>query len=316
MVNFDIDCFSCGRDYSGSNDWGQTITRSHGHQHIIELMSSTLLIERVEERIRSWDVVIQGTLETDSSFLAFGTRGNRPVVLKVIRQPCDEWRCGEVLEAFDARAMVRVYEDVEGEVLLERLNPGTPLADITLDGRDEEATQIIAEVIQRMSDSNKLSGGFVTVEDWGKGFQNYLASGDKQIARHLVEQGQLLYSELCSSQQATRLLHGDLQHYNILFDFERGWVAIDPKGVIGEVEYEIGASLRNPNENLELFASPQTVWNRLKIYESKLKLDSNRALKWGFAQAVLSAIWGVEDGFVVDEKNPSLILADVIQKML
>jgi streptomycin 6-kinase len=45
----------------------------------------------------------------------------------------------------------------------------------------------------------------------------------------------------------------DVNH--ILFDIERRWIAVDPKGVIGEIEYEIGASLRNPYENPEIFAS-------------------------------------------------------------
>ena len=61
-----------------------------------------------------------------------------------------------------------------------------------------------------------------------------------------VERAQRLYVGLCASQTSTRLLHGDLHHYNILRDGDRGWVAIDPKGVVGEVEYEIGAALRNP----------------------------------------------------------------------
>lgn len=51
----------------------------------------------------------------------------------------------------------------------------------------------------------------------------------------------------------------DLQHYNVLFDDARGWLAIDPKGVVGEVEYEIGAILRNPIERPDLFAAPEIV---------------------------------------------------------
>jgi streptomycin 6-kinase len=47
-----------------------------------------------------------------------------------------------------------------------------------------------------------------------------------------------------------------------------------------------------------------------------LKLDFKRALGWGFAQAVLSAIWSVEDGFAIDDRNPALILANAIQPML
>jgi streptomycin 6-kinase len=280
--------------------------------------------ERVEELVHEWGVVVQDTLETEGSFIAFGKRGDQSVVLKVIRQPGDEWLCGEVSAAFGGSGMARVYEYTEGAALLERLNPGAQLASIALDGRDEEATEILADVIDRMSrpcesldePSREASKAFVSARDWGKGFQSYLASGDHQIPTRLVEQARQLYFDLCASQRGVRLLHGDLQHYNVLFDSDRGWLAIDPKGVFGEVEYEIGASLRNPYEKPELFASPQTVEKRLRCFEAKLKLNSDRALAWGFAQAVLSAIWSVEDGFAVDAGNPSLRLANAIWPIL
>lgn len=279
-------------------------------------MSVRQLVERVEERVRAWNVVVQDTLETQSSFVAFGRRGNQPVVLKVLRQPGDEWRCGEVLDAFDGNGIVRVYDYIEGAVLIERLNPATSLASLTLDGRGDEATEILAEVIQRMSHPRESLKAVVTLQDWGSAFQRYLASGDKQIQGSLVERGQHLYSELCASQRDTRLLHGDLQHYNVLFDCDRGWVAVDPKGVVGEIEYEIGASLRNPYEKPELFASPETVNRRLTIYGARLKVVYDRALAWGFAQAVLSAIWSVEDGFAVDSRSPSIMLANAIRPLL
>jgi streptomycin 6-kinase len=237
-------------------------------------------------------------------------------VLKVLRQPGDEWRCGEVLDAFDGMGILRAYDYIEGAVLLERLSPGTSLASVALDSRDDEATEILADVIQRMSHPRESLKMLVTVQDWGLGFQRYLASGDRQIQGRLVEQGRALYYELCESQSDTRLLHGDLQHYNVLFDSDRGWLAIDPKGVVGEVEYEIGASLRNPYEEPELFASPVTIERRLKIFEARLKIDSNRALAWGFAQAVLSAVWSVEDGFAIDATNPSILLANAIRPLL
>ena len=128
--------------------------------------------------------------------------------------------------------------------------------------------------------------------------------------------GQQFYFDLCASQRNVRPLHGDLQHYNVLFDSDRGWLAIDPKGVMAEIEYEIGAGLRNPCEKPELLASPKTVERRLRCFEAKLKLDYDRMLAWGFAQAVLSAIWTVEDGFEVDAGNPSLRLADAIWSIL
>ncbi|HSF22619.1 MAG TPA: aminoglycoside phosphotransferase family protein [Blastocatellia bacterium] len=273
-------------------------------------------MERVEELARSWGVVVERQLETQTSFIVFGRRGNQPVVLKVLRRPGDEWRSGEVLDAFDGNGIVRVYQHVKGAVLLERLDPGTHLADMALNGRDEEATDIVVEVIQKMSHPTETPKAFSTVEDWGMGFDRYLAGGDNQIPISLVERGQQMYSELCGSQTSTRLLHGDLQHYNILFDSARGWLAIDPKGVIGEIEYEIGASLRNPYERPELFASTRTIERRVKSYEETLRLNPGRALAWGFAQSVLSAIWSVEDGYAVDVRNPSLILANAIWPML
>ena len=100
------------------------------------------------------------------------------------------------------------------------------------------------------------------------------------------------------------LLHGDLHHYNVLFDNERGWVAIDPKGVVGELEYEIGAILRNPVELPELFADPAVVERRLKTLTGLLSLNYTRALIWSFAQAILSAIWGVEDGYPISPNDP------------
>jgi streptomycin 6-kinase len=275
-------------------------------------MSCSQLADRVSDRIDEWGLVIDDTLETPGSVVAFGRRGNQPVVLKVLRRPGDEWRCGEALQAFDGRGTVRVYEYVDGAVLLERLKPGTALARLALEGRDNEATEILAQVIQQMSEPREGSNAFPTVQDWGSGFERYTASGDCQIPKSLVERAQHLYWELCASQPSVRLLHGDLQHYNVLFDSVRGWLAIDPKGIVGEVEYEIGASLRNPYENPRAFASPERIKQRLMTYESILKINSDRALAWGFAQAVLSAIWSVEDGSWVNNETPSIVLANAM----
>ena len=47
-----------------------------------------------------------------------------------------------------------------------------------------------------------------------------------------------------------------------------------------------------------------------------LSLDATRILEWGFAQAVLWAVWDIEDGFVVRPDNASLQLAVVIRRIL
>jgi streptomycin 6-kinase len=275
-----------------------------------------LLLNRVEERIRGWGICVEERRETQTAFLAFGTRNGEPVVLKVFCGFGDEWNSGAVLEAFDGIGTVRVCERVEGAVLLERLRPGIALTRLVWNGKDEEATRIIAGVIQRMSNPSKTLTGAPSVEHWGKGFERYRASGDQQVPAELVKQAHDLYAELCSSQKDIRLLHGDLHHENILFDSERGWVAVDPKGVFGELEYEIGASLRNPVEKPELFASTVTIKRRLAIYGDQLQLDVDRAMAWSFAGAVLSAIWSVEDGSTVHPDDPVLVLARAMKPLI
>lgn len=282
-------------------------------------------LNRMLDHARKWGVVVDNTLETESSVIAFGIRNlsnleNQPVVLKVIKREGDEWHSGKILKAFEGNGVARVYEHAPGAVLLERLIPGNSLAEMSISGRDTEAIEILANVIEQMSisahDALRVCPEVPTVWDWAKGFERYIATGDAQVSKQLIESAGSLFLKLCASQRALRLLHGDLQHYNVLFDSERGWLAIDPKGVIGEVEYEIGAILRNPIEQPDRFTSRATIERRTKRFAERLDLDYGRVLAWAFAQAVLSAIWEIEDGFPVDAMNPTLRLAAIIQPML
>src|SRR5262249_46590382 len=152
---------------------------------------------------------------------------------------------------------------VDGAVLTERLRPGSPLRELVMAGKDDEATEVLADVIAPMWRA-RAPAHTVTVADWGEGFQRYRLSEDRQIPAALVEIAAVLYAELCSSQRERRLFHGDLHHDNVLSDAERGWIVIDPKGVVGEVEYELGASLRNPIDRPEFYATAEIVQRRLK----------------------------------------------------
>jgi streptomycin 6-kinase len=210
--------------------------------------------DHIALRAQNWKVAIHHTRETTASVIAFGERHNTPVVLKVTKQQGDEWHAGDVLRAFDGNGTVRVYESEAGAVLLERLDPGNELVELVRQGNDEKATEILAQVMQQMA-HHAPPAHSPTVFDWARGFDRYLKSSDKQIDATLVSEVANLYRSLAASQQGTMLLHGDLQHYNVLFDSRRGWIAIDPKGVVGELEYEVGAILRNPVERPDSFAT-------------------------------------------------------------
>jgi len=244
---------------------------------------------------RAWRVTIERTLATDTSVIVHGRHGSQPVVLKVVKEPGDEWRCGEIAATFGGRGVVQVYDHAEGAALFERLDPGEPLAELTKNGRDEEATDILAMLLGRMSPLDPPDW-CPTVERWGEAFARHAATGNERVPRDLVEPARRIYSDLCSTQRNPALLHGDLHHYNVLSDRARGWCAVDPKGVVGELEYEIGAALRNPIDRPDLYAKLGVVERRLDQFGLVLGIDVGRARGWCFAQAVLAAIWSVEDG--------------------
>jgi streptomycin 6-kinase len=272
-------------------------------------------MRQLQDKAAAWNVTLEQMRETPTSLLGFGVRAGLPVVLKITKHAGDESHSGEVLKAFAGDGAVRVYESETGAVLLERLEPGEELVNLVKRGADDEATKILAQVIGKLA-HRQAPAECPTVADWGRGFDRYLASGDRQLPLELVHAGRDWYQHLSSTQGPTMLLHGDLQHYNVLFDDKRGWIAIDPKGVVGELEYEVGALLRNPVEQPEIFANAATINRRLEILTTLLPLNYSRTLNWSYAQAILSAIWTIEDDSRIESNNPSLTLAETLRLML
>jgi streptomycin 6-kinase len=106
-----------------------------------------------------------------------------------------------------------------------------------------------------------------------------------------------LVRELLDSSQEQVFLHGDLHHTNLLFREDGTWIAIDPKGVIGELACEAGPFVFNPIP--DLIQQPKLVKilsERLQILEESTGLDQQRLAAWCFCRAVLAAIWSFEEG--------------------
>lgn len=268
---------------------------------------------RLEHRRRAWGVVVENIEEATGSVLAFGRRDNQRVVLKIVNEATGEFRAGEVLAAFGGPGVVRVLEWADGVMLMEQLDPATPLSTLCRRDDDEEATRLLASVMRAMS-PHAQPPGMPSARDWSVAFDRYIACGHEAIPRDLVAHARRVYLELCESQRNPRLLHGDLHHDNVLFDSGRGWLAVDPKGVVGELEFEVGAALRNPYDMPDLFGNPDVIQSRVGILEHELGLDGSRILAWAYAQAVLAAIWLVEDEGTVVPDHPWIKLAGTIRR--
>ena len=77
-----------------------------------------------------------------------------------------------------------------------------------------------------------------------------------------------------SSRAATSLVHGDFHHHNILAS-ARGPLAIDPKPMLGEPEYDVPSFLWNPLST----GWPRRTERRLAAFAAA-GLDEERMRKW------------------------------------
>jgi streptomycin 6-kinase len=261
---------------------------------------------RLESLASEWRVKIDAVDRTATSLIAFGVCHDERVVLKVVHEAADEWHSGAVLAAFGGGRFARVLRHRPGAVLMERLEPGADLTGLVRDGHDDEATAILASIAAQRPAAAPASA--TRAETWIDSFRRYSSSGDGQIAAELLDAGLASYARLCATQTAARLLHGDLQHYNVLSS-ARGWVAIDPKGIVAEVAFEAGALLRNPHSAPHLMNDAGVVRQRAARFAQCLELDPRRVLEWGFAQAVLSLVWSREDGHAIQPGDPAFVLA-------
>jgi streptomycin 6-kinase len=206
----------------------------------------------------------------------------------------------DALRFYQGRGCVRLlaWDREVGALLLERLQPGTPLSRLC-PGYDERATSIAAGVMRALWRPAPEEHAFVTVGRWAAGFQRLRARFDGEtgpLPEGRVRQAEQIFADLLASAAEPTLLHGDLHHDNILDAGHGTWRAIDPKGVVGEPAYEVGALLRNPFPALLSWPQPERILaRRLDQLSAELGLDRQRLLDWALAQAVLSAWWCVED---------------------
>ena len=219
--------------------------------------------------------------------------------------PNAEFRAeAEALRLFNGRGTARLLKvDLErGAMLLERLEAGTPLTTVE---DDEQATSIAADVLGQLWRPVPQDHPFPLVSDWARGLgrlRHHFRGGTGPMPLALVEEAEALFAELIPSQAEPVLLHGDLHHFNILAAQRQPWLAIDPKGVVGEPAYDTGALLHNPAELLGTPRPGKVLERRVQKLSEELGLDRTRVRGWGMAQAVLAAYWGWEDSGQVWEE--------------
>lgn len=200
---------------------------------------------------------------------------------------------------------------LDGNVAIMEWLDGPSLGDLVRSGRDEAATEILADVARKLHAlSVTPDPSFPKLTDWFEGlFRLKLAPELPAPSAHAIETARETARSLLAEPIDARPLHGDLHHDNIR-QTERGYCAFDAKGVIGERAYEFANAVRNPKGADALIRQPDVIRRRIRIWSDAFDLPPGRLLRWAAAKCALSIAWRHKDRAL--RADPELDLLEIL----
>lgn len=154
-------------------------------------------------------------------------------VLKIVPAEDDESaEEADALALWDGDGAVRLlrHDGARRALLLERARPGDDLSALP----EAEGVAAAVEVARRLW--RPAGEPFRWIGDY---VPRWLESAEGDLGVH----ARTLYAALDVGRDT--LIHGDFHHHNVLRS-ERGWLAIDPKPMLGEPEFDVASFLWNP----------------------------------------------------------------------
>ncbi|MEQ9115235.1 MAG: aminoglycoside phosphotransferase family protein [Rickettsiales bacterium] len=232
--------------------------------------------------------------ETHSSYLYKALyKDSNKTILKLFKSDSDEINFPNSLQFFNQPKVAKIIKFSEEAALLEEIIPGDSLA-AAKQKNYLDAAEIFCNLCKDLHLKDLNLNNYRSVKDLEKDFDLFLKKPDKPISSDMINKAKNLFIHLVQTQKNLKLLHGDLHHYNILKNKD-GWVAIDPKGIVGELEYEVGAFLRNPIDTSNHFLDKRIFIQRVNYICSHLQLNSQRVMRWCFVQLVLAISYKIQN---------------------
>jgi streptomycin 6-kinase len=248
-----------------------------------------------EDYLDRWRLDPDGEpITTATSHLLPVRRDGVPAMLKVATEP-EERRGADTMTWWDGDGAAHVLAHEDDALLMERAEGSTSLENMVRSGRDDEATRIMCQVAARLHAPRMrpLPSSLVPLPEW-------FAALEPRAARHggILERAAATARYLLAEPRDIVVLHGDIHHGNILDFGSRGWLAIDPKGLLGERAFDFVNILRNPNAQVAL--TPGRFSRHVTIVADAADLNRTRLLQWTLAFTGLSAAWILGDGDTPD----------------
>jgi len=203
-----------------------------------------------------------------------------------------------------------------GTMLLMEHAGKTTLRDHLVSHGDRDATRIAADVLldyHRPSDSPPPA----SLQPLSRYFASLFAKAERDCRDSRAgpyAEAAPIAEALLADQRDIRPLHGDLHHENIMHG-PRGWLIIDPVGLIGDAALDVANMFSNPLDRFDLTRDEERIADMTEVFAKTLARDVRTILRYAFAYGCLSAAWHDEDGNAEDRDN-ELAVAAAIRNVL
>jgi streptomycin 6-kinase len=253
---------------------------------------------------------------TRSSHVYTVTYQGAKAVLKILTSDGHEEKTGAIaLRCFNGEGAVYVYEADDQAQLLEYVD-GHDLVGMVKAGQDEEATAIIAEVLNKL---HTYRGPLPNIDPLDQWFRELFkkAEADRQSGiESMYIKGAEVAQKLLAHPRDRHVLHGDMHHENVRHHVQRGWLAFDPKGLVGERTYDAANTLCNPVGMTALVQNEERLLRNAGVLSRLMGIDMGRILQYTFAYTCLSASWHLTDDSNSENAKETIRLAAVIEPHL
>ena len=214
--------------------------------------------------------------------------GSRPAMLKVA--VVDEEKLGgRLMHWWGGRGTPYVLAHDDDALVMERAQDGLALAHLARNGRDNEASRIICTTVANLHAPRSSPPPDLTPLKRWFGPLDMMAEAYGGVMRLSA----VVAGELLDAPREVSALHGDIHHGNILDFGPRGWLAIDPKGLIGERAFDYANLFCNPDDNMA--TAPGRLARQVDVVAKAAALERRRLLEWVIAWAGLSAAFLLQD---------------------
>ena len=224
-------------------------------------------------------------------------------MLKVANE-AEEQRGNRLMVWWDGEGSAPVMAHDDRALLMARAVGGRSLTRMALKGDDDEASRILCRVVAHLH-SRRGQPPFELAD-----LVEWFAPLTSPIGGHgarWLDLAAATARELLQDQRELVVMHGDIHHGNVLDFGEAGWLAIDPKGLLGERTFDFVNLLRNPC--FDVATAPGRLTRQASVVASEANLDRVRLLHWVLSFLGLSAIWSMEEG---DKPELDVAIANIV----